>query len=174
MFKKLLISSILVLSTSTFAQESCESLLSGLEQTLEQTQSIYRESKMKMGFIELASFTSIVQQTPEGLEVSILELTGMQPPENEAQQEEQGWLGPFDTKIFNCKDHKLNALSEQRYTLELTDYDEDSPPQSFTLTFLISEPNHYFLESLQARIKAPNMPLTGNMETSFSDWTLQD
>lgn len=170
--KKTMLLSIYALSLSfSFAQETCESLLTGLEKTLEQTQSIVREVKIKAGFIQLASVRSLAKQTADGLEITLLEQTGRQLA-NDTETPEPSFLGQLNLSTDQCENHKLKAKTENSYELELIDRDEATPQLGYTLNFKVDRET-YLLEGLNARVKPPESPLAINMETTFTDWTLE-
>jgi len=178
MLKNLSLTTIILLASSVLAQETCESLITGLSKTLDQTQSIIQSSKMKFGFIELASFKTLTTQTPEGIEVSILERSGLERPEDESDDngmtdQQQSLLGPLEVETINCENHSLKVLKENTYELEIQDTNNENPIQDYTLV-LIANTNGVMLESMKARIKPPDQAFTVSMEASFSDWTLQD
>lgn len=156
------------------AQETCRSLLSGVEQTLNNTQTLTRATNAKLGFIELMSNTSIVKQSNGGLEVIVVEKTGITPPQppNESEAEE-GWLGFMTLSDLSCESHQLQTPNDNEYTLELVGDNPDSPMQSLALD-IFKAGEDYFLDSMRAKMQGPSMPVTANITTTFSDWLLLD
>ena len=173
--KKPVIISIFSLSLSLgYAQESCESLLAGLEATLEQTQSMVRETKIKTGFIQVAQVKSLAKQTPDGLDVIILEQSGPQPPENaERPASENSFFGQLNLSSEQCEGHKLNVKADNTYELELVDNDDETPVLSYTMHFSV-DGTSYFLKRLNALVKAPSFPVAMNMETTITEWELKN
>ena len=160
--------------TFASAQETCESLIEGLKQTLGRTQTLTRTTTMKAGFIELASNTTLVKQTEDGLEIIVLERSGRQPDPSRApagfEPQEEGWLGQLDFETLTCEGHTLK-INETSYELELAPPKEDSPLRNLRFAFAPVE-GAYFLDTLQAQVKPPGISLTANMLVTFSDWLL--
>jgi len=156
-----------------FTQETCESLIDILEQTLAQTQSLERTTTIKAGFIEMASVSAVVKRTPSGLEVTEIERSGRELPNgpNNTDEAEAGWLGPFGTDVFSCEGHNLEQLGDGRYDLRLVDKDEATPPQDFQLTLRL-ENERVVLEKLKSKIKGPGLPITPDMTVTFENWIL--
>ena len=159
------------------AQETCESLIKGLQETLNRTQTLTRTTQMKAGFAQIASNTSLVKQNDGDLEVIVLERSGRQPDPNRApanfQQQEEGWLGAMNLDDINCEGHALTTTSDSTYELELAQQTEDSPVQNLMLAHVLSS-GDYILEPIHAKIRAPGLPFVANMNTTFSDWQLLD
>ncbi len=162
---------VLVLGVGV-AQETCDSLLQGLRNTLKQTQTLTRKLTMKAGFIEIMSETTLVKKTTKGLEFTILNRTGATPPNGEPVNgpEEQGWLGTIDLNTLSCEDHRLSQDGET-YKLELIDNDDESPLQSLKLDIYLRE-GHYFSENMSAQIKPSGAPFSATALISVTDWQL--
>lgn len=151
----------------SLAQETCESLLGGLEKTLDQTQSLERTARIKTGFVELASVSAVVKRTSSGPQVTETERSGRQLPGRPGDVE--GWLGPFGTEVFSCEDHSLKQTAEDRYELELIDKDDATPPEDFRLRFKL-EDERLVLETLHSKIKAPGLLISPDMTVTFGNW----
>lgn len=151
------------------AQETCESLLAGLGATLGQTATLTRETKVKAGFIEVASFTTLVEQTASGLEFTVLEGSGPNQRGADGSERQEGWLGPLDVNQLSCSGHTLNE-ADGVYRLELS---AAEVPDMENLVLDI-QPETYQLEAMWAKIRPPNMPFTAALETTFSDWRSAD
>jgi len=174
MIKALLLSSFALSFGLSAAQETCQSLLQNLTETLNSTESLIQTTKMKAGFLELASFKALFEQTPEGVDVTVLEQSGRQPqPDNESFEESEPTIyGPFNPELVSCEEHTLKALNNDAYELELIDQNDETPIKGYTLNITLSE-EIYKLELLQARVKANFMPATITMETHYSDWVFK-
>ena len=153
------------------AQETCESLLEGLEQTLAQTQSLERETTIKAGVIELASVAAVVKRTPSGLEVTETGRSGRQLTDRPggAGEAEAGWFGPFDSEIFSCEGHSLKQTAKDRYELDLVDSDDATLPEDFGLRFRL-EGERFVLEMMHSKVKAPGLPVNPTMTVTFGNW----
>ena len=153
--------------------ETCESLTAGFEATIEKTQSMIRETRVKAGFFQVAYVKSSATQTPEGLEVVVLEQSGQALQEDpEMSEPESRFFERMNLSSDQCVDHKLKVLKDNRYELEITENDEETPQLGFTFVFNVDN-TAYILESVVARVKPPQMPIAINMETTFSDWQLE-
>lgn len=169
---KLMVTLCIACLSLSLAQETCESLLVGLEQSLAQTQSLERTTTIKAGFIEVGSVSAVVKQTSSGLEVIETERSGRQLPDrpSDAETVEAGWLGPFGVEVFSCEGHSLRPLAEGRYELELVEEDDRTPPQTFKLGFKPQD-EKFVLETLKVKIKAPGIPVSPDITVTFESWT---
>ncbi len=172
MLKHIYLQMILVVAGPAFSQETCESLLSGIQETLDKTESLTRTTTIKAGFIEIMSMTTLVKQTPEGLEFTVLERSGRTPPGNAPDNEfEESWFGPIDMNKLSCEEHRL-SLKEDKYKLELKSSQADSPAQDLVLEINNTDEG-YFVNHFGATMKAPNMPFSATVNTTIRDWELK-
>jgi hypothetical protein len=172
MLKHIYLLIILVASGLASAQETCESLLSGIQETLAKTESLTRTMTLKAGFIEIMSMATLVKQTPAGLEFTVLERSGRTPPGDAPNNEfEEGWFGPIDMSNLSCEGHTLRSQEDQ-YQLELKSSQGNSPTRDLVLK--INKINDdYFVNHFSAKVKAPNMPFAATVNTSTKDWKLK-
>ena len=115
--------------------ESCESLLAGFEATIANTHSMTRETKVKAGFFQIAFMKDIATQTDDGLVVEVLEHSGML-PDPETQEPETRFFQALDFNSNLCDDHRLEVIKENKYLLDITENDDETPQESYSFTFL--------------------------------------
>ena len=153
MYKFLILIFVLSLPTLASARESCENLLDGLSQTLDQTQSLTRTTTMKAGFRDALYRQSAVSDAGEEVDIEVLEEESRIPesaPDFFSRNE--GWLGHFDVSTLDCDGANLVMIGDERYQLELADMSEGDLSQSVIATLVVEEGNT-LIEELKAEVE---------------------
>jgi hypothetical protein len=131
---------VMVGSLLPFASaQTCEDILAGVEATSAEAAEVVRTVVMRLGEREVARSTSRVTQGENGLEVTVLEQTGQQPPAGAPRLGMgNGGAPPEETLLgipgsLSCEGHTL-AETEEGYRLVLAETDLETPIESAELT----------------------------------------
>ena len=171
MKKVLILAAVLSLATLASARESCESLLSGLSQTLEQTQSLTRTTVMKAGPRTALTRQSAVSDAGEEVDIEVLEEESRIPESAPAFfSRNEGWLGHYDVSTLSCDGANLAIIGDERYQLELAGMSEGDLSQSVTMTLVVEEGNT-LVEEWKAEVRGGGSPVTALITTTFEEWT---
>lgn len=158
---------ILLSSSSVFAQETCQTLVDGIELAFEKANEVIMSTEIKQGDFEFA-YTKIrlYKDDADEWQSEQLEQRGLpRPPDN--QNEDDGEEPAF---AFNCEAHELVETSAG-WQILITEQDKDSPIKDWQLSFEAKQDSFVPIE-IAGTIETSVLfiPFNGRFSTSFADW----
>ncbi len=168
--KRLLILSVLLTSFS-FAQPTCETLVSDLETAFDEAESLLSEVEVVANGREMGYQKARLYRDDTGeLQSEVLEERGQRPPEDEGE-------GESDEEFsFSCEGNEIELLgSDGSYRLTLQEDDEDIPVDEYRLEFF-PQGERYLPRSIIANFNTTFVliPVRGTFTTNLSEWTFPE
>ena len=156
---------LLLVTTTAWAQPTCETLLKDLTRAFEEAQSVVSVTEVTQGGRELSyQHVKLVRDEAGDLQPEVIESRGRRGPEG------GGGDGEFE---FHCEGHSLEAINNiGGWKLTVLEPSDDIPVESYDLFFKIA-PGRYVPERIEAdfNLKVLVFPVRGTFITSLSDWT---
>lgn len=170
MKRPLLILSFLLTSLS-FAQPTCETLVDDLEIAFDKAESLVSEVEVVANGREVGyQKARLVRDEAGELQSEIIEERGQRPPEDEGGGDGEGDFS------FSCEGNALELLgSDGSYRLTLQEDDEEIPVEEYRLEFF-PQGERYLPRSIIANFNTTFVliPVRGTFTTNLSEWTFPE
>ena len=166
---KAFILTTLLLLPLGYAQETCESLTSSIEQVFDIANGVIMTTNIMQGKREFAfSKIRLYKDTSGQWQSEMLEQRGIQRPEDS----ESNGDGAEPTFAFNCEGHELSQ-ENKTWNLLLQEKNPDIPVKAWKVAFGKNFDTLVPLSvsgEFEARILL--IPFRGSFNTAFSDWSI--
>ena len=162
------LSLFLLLSSSVFAQESCESLVGSIELAFESANEVIMSTEIKQGALEYAyTKMKLYKDDADEWQSEQLEQRGIPRPPQGDESEEDGEEPSFE---FDCTSHEL-IETPGGWQIVIDEQDDDIPIKEWELRFEEKAGVVVPVEiagSIETSIFF--IPFNGRFSTSFADW----
>ena len=157
------------MTSLSFAQPTCETLVSDLETAFDEANSLLSEVEVvangrEMGYQKARLFRDEAGE----LQSEILEERGQRPPEDEG--------GDDEDFRFSCEGGEIELLgSDGAYRLTLQEASEEIPVEAYELEF-VPRGERYLPRSIVANFNTTFVliPVSGTFTTNLSEWTFPE